>query len=102
MKDLGTMSASILGADYAGDRRAEGAAALRLKNHLFGSAHNAGFAGFVGVGADEIIVYVHDSKRAWRDRHITEWEGFAVRWRYNVGPIVAQSGAILPDWCAEP
>lgn len=63
-----------------------GQACISLKKRLFGTDQELGF---IGIGADEIIVYVHGGKRAWKGKQVFEWEGYPVRWRYNVGPIVA-------------
>jgi len=62
------------------------AATLRLKSHLFGTRYDLGF---IGIGTNEIVVYVHGSRRQWEKLRVMEWEGFPVRWRYRVGPIVA-------------
>lgn len=61
-------------------------AAADLKRALFGSAYDRGF---VGIGHNKIFVYVHASKRQWREQTPSEWNGFEVEFRFGIGRIVA-------------
>lgn len=63
------------------------AAGLALRDHLFGKSVYG--HGFVGVGVSEIIVYLHASKKRWQGQAPTEWNGFPVRYRFDVGRAIA-------------
>jgi hypothetical protein len=73
------------------------AAAVLLKRHLFGHARVEDCPGFIGLGDQELHVYVHESKRRYLSLKggmmPDEWEGFPIRWHFNVGPIVALSAS---------
>ena len=65
-------------------------ACLRLRDHLFGRVrYGIDEPGFLGVGAGELFVYLHASRKKWRGPTPAEWEGYPVTYRYGVGPIVA-------------
>lgn len=64
------------------------AAARSLKTFYFGEVSQTDPAGFVGIGQDEIHMYVHASKKAWSGKHLSTWEGYPIVWHYKVGPIV--------------
>ncbi len=63
-------------------------AAKRLRDHLFGRNHTFRPAGFVGVGTKDIYVYFHISKKSWRGPLPLVWEGYNVKYRYNVGRAI--------------
>jgi hypothetical protein len=75
--------------EYEKKRQEFGRKALRLKAALFGEGHSVDAPGFVGVGEREFIVYLHCSKRKWKGSVHETWEGTPVKYKFNIGPIVA-------------
>ncbi len=65
-----------------------GRASIALSKHL-GLRQGSTQSGFVGCGKDELIVYIQMPKRRWRGEQPNRWEGFPVKWRFGIGPIVA-------------
>lgn len=65
------------------------AAAASLQAHLFGkpSLHSEGF---IGLGLNNIQVYVRAPKKRWRGDTPGEWEGCPVVWRFGIGIARAQ------------
>ena len=62
--------------------------ASALMHHLFGSGSSD--LGFIGVGDNEWIVYIYSSKKRWRGpTPMAWWRGWPVRFRFNVGYVVA-------------
>lgn len=65
-------------------------ACLNLRGHLFGLSYNNDGAGFIGIGKDEIHVYMRCRKSQWRSMKYDSWEGYPVKWHWGVGEVVAQ------------
>ena len=49
----------------------------------------------IGLGADKLMVWVRGSEQGWKDRVITEWQGFPVQWNFDSGIVVASMNS--PD-----
>jgi hypothetical protein len=64
--------------------------ARTLKQHIFGEPYDPINAlGFVGIGKDDLHVYIRCSRKKWRGKTLTEWQGISVRWHFGVGKIKA-------------
>ena len=61
-------------------------AALGLRDYL--NRYCRGLEFLTGVSEDSILIYVHEKARSWRAPTPKEWEGFPVRWKFGIGPIV--------------
>ncbi len=60
-------------------------AAKRLKVFVFGEDHPLPSPGFVGVGSEDLYVYIHAQKAYWLGKVVREWEGYHVITTFNVG-----------------
>jgi hypothetical protein len=66
------------------------AAAMDLKNYLFGPGYRTDAPGYIGIGTDRLFVYMKGSERAWLGKKPIEWLGWPVEWAWDTGEITPQ------------
>lgn len=60
--------------------------ARTLKDHLFGVGYVLNKPpGMIGMGKDELHVYIHAAENRWRGPTPQEWEGVPLVWHFSVG-----------------
>lgn len=60
-------------------------AAALLYEHLFGKGCGIEHPGNVGMGNNELFVYIRVSKKQWRGPTPKKWEGFKVTYSFGRG-----------------
>ncbi|HYT43360.1 MAG TPA: hypothetical protein VEP90_13565 [Methylomirabilota bacterium] len=60
--------------------------AVNLKHHLFGKDYTANL-GVIGVGKNELHVYIFVSKKRWPGEMPSEYHGIPVKWHFGTNPV---------------